>query len=101
MTDNGSCYRSSAFRKACTQLGLKHLFTQPYTPRPTAKTNALSIPLCASGPTPDPIKTPTNAPRHCLCGCKDTTGTDRTVPCNANHPVSRLHLEDNALTTHS
>jgi transposase len=27
MTDNGSCYRSKAFGKACKRLGLKHIFT--------------------------------------------------------------------------
>ncbi len=33
MTDNGSCYRSRRFRNACRRLGLKHIFTRPYTPR--------------------------------------------------------------------
>jgi transposase len=33
MTDNGSCYRSQAFAKACRRLGLKHLRTRPYTSR--------------------------------------------------------------------
>jgi transposase InsO family protein len=33
MTDNGSCYRSKAFAKACASLGLKHIFTKPYTPK--------------------------------------------------------------------
>src|SRR4051812_14920392 len=28
-TDNGSCYRSSAFRKACRDHGLKHIRTRP------------------------------------------------------------------------
>ena len=37
MTDNGSCYRSRAFAKACKQLGLKHIFTKPYTPRTNGK----------------------------------------------------------------
>ena len=32
MTDNGSCYKSHAFRDACKRLGLKHLRTKPYTP---------------------------------------------------------------------
>ena len=32
MSDNGSCYRSKAFRKACRDLGLKHIRTRPYTP---------------------------------------------------------------------
>ena len=37
MTDNGSCYRSKAFRKACRRLGLRHIFTRPYTPRTNGK----------------------------------------------------------------
>ena len=35
MTDNGSCYRSKAFRSACRDLGLKHIRTKPYTPKTT------------------------------------------------------------------
>ena len=37
MTDNGSCYRSRAFGRACKQLGLKHIFTKPYTPKTNGK----------------------------------------------------------------
>jgi transposase InsO family protein len=37
MTDNGSCYRSKAFRKACKKLGLKHIRTRPYTPKTNGK----------------------------------------------------------------
>lgn len=37
MTDNGSCYRSKAFGKACKRLGLKHIFTRPYTPKTNGK----------------------------------------------------------------
>ena len=37
MTDNGSCYRAKAFRNACKRLGIKHLFTKPYTPRTNGK----------------------------------------------------------------
>jgi transposase InsO family protein len=37
MTDNGSCYRSRAFAKACKQLGLKHIRTRPYTPKTNGK----------------------------------------------------------------
>ena len=37
MTDNGSCYRARAFAKACRRLGLRHVRTRPYTPRPTAR----------------------------------------------------------------
>ena len=37
MTDNGSAYRSHAFRRACAEAGLRHLRTRPYTPRTNGK----------------------------------------------------------------
>ncbi len=33
----GSCYRSHRFRAACEQLGIRHRFTRPYTPRTNGK----------------------------------------------------------------
>ncbi len=37
MTDNGSCYKAFAFRRACKRLGLRHIRTKPYTPRTNGK----------------------------------------------------------------
>ena len=37
MTDNGSCYRSTTFRAVCKRLGLRQIFTRPYTPRTNGK----------------------------------------------------------------
>lgn len=37
MSDNGSCYKAHDFRKACEQLGLKHVRTKPYTPKTNGK----------------------------------------------------------------
>ena len=37
LTDNGSAYRSYLFAKSCRELGLKHRFTRPYTPRTNGK----------------------------------------------------------------
>lgn len=37
MTDNGSCYKSFAFREACRDLGLRHIRTKPYTPKTNGK----------------------------------------------------------------
>ncbi len=37
MTDNGSCYKSHAFRTACRELGLRHIRTKPYTPKTNGK----------------------------------------------------------------
>jgi len=37
MTDNGSCYKSFAFRRACKRFNLKHIRTKPYTPKTNGK----------------------------------------------------------------
>jgi len=37
MTDNGSCYRSFAFARACKRLKLRHIRTRPYTPKTNGK----------------------------------------------------------------
>lgn len=37
MTDNGSGYRSQAWRQTCAELGLRHLRTRPYRPRTNGK----------------------------------------------------------------
>jgi transposase InsO family protein len=41
LTDNGHCYRSHAFRAAVLQLGIRHHFTRPYTPRTNGKAERL------------------------------------------------------------
>lgn len=37
LSDNGTNYRSKVFRAACLALGVRHLRTQPYTPRTNGK----------------------------------------------------------------
>ena len=37
LTDNGSCYRSQRFAATCRRLGIRQLFTRPYTPRTNGK----------------------------------------------------------------
>jgi transposase InsO family protein len=37
MTDNGSCYNSRAFARACKRFGLRHIRTRPYTPKTNGK----------------------------------------------------------------
>ena len=37
MSDNGSCYKSFAFRRLCKRLGLRHIRTKPYTPKTNGK----------------------------------------------------------------
>jgi len=83
MTDNGSCYRSKAFAKACRDLGLKHVRTRPYTPkttyRITARPSASFRRRCANGPTPLPIRHQITAQPNCLSGYTDTIGIVHTA----------------------
>ena len=37
LTDNGGCYRSTAFAVACDELGVGHRFTRPYRPQTNGK----------------------------------------------------------------
>lgn len=37
MTDNGSCYKSRDFARACKRFKLKHIRTKPYTPKTNGK----------------------------------------------------------------
>jgi transposase InsO family protein len=37
LTDNGVCYRSKLFARACADLGIRHRRTRPYTPRTNGK----------------------------------------------------------------
>ena len=37
LSDNGSCYRSHAWRDTCTELGIKHKRTRPYRPQTNRK----------------------------------------------------------------
>lgn len=37
VTDNGACYKSKAFAKACKRLKIKHIRTKPYTPKTNGK----------------------------------------------------------------
>lgn len=37
LSDNGSCYRSYAWREACTELGVKPKWTRPYRPQTNGK----------------------------------------------------------------
>ena len=80
MTDNGSCYRSKAFCKACRDLGLKHIRTRPYTPRTNGKAERFIQTALANGPTPKPIRhIRRGALPSCRSGCTDTTGIVRTA----------------------
>lgn len=37
LSDNGACYRSHAWRDACSELGIRHSRTRPYRPQTNGK----------------------------------------------------------------
>jgi len=100
LTDNGSCYKSVVFRKACLRLGIKHKFTRPYTP----KTNGKAERFIQS------------ALREWAYARTYQHSAERTAALplwlqrynwrrphrslQRKPPISRLHLEDNLLTSH-
>jgi transposase InsO family protein len=49
MTDNGACYKSRAFARACKRLKLKHIRTKPYTPKTNGKAERFTKHHSASG----------------------------------------------------
>ena len=62
MTDNGSCYRSKAFARACRRFGLKHIFTKPYTPKTNGKAERFIQTSLREWLTPAPITPQMNGP---------------------------------------
>ena len=76
MTDNGSCYRSRAFAKACATSPSNTSPPGPTPHRPTARPSASSRPRCASGPTLPPSKPQSSAKPSSQSGSIATTGID-------------------------
>ena len=86
MTDNGSCYKSFAFRRLCKRLGLKHIRTRPTPQKPMARLSASSRPVYESGLTLRPITTHGKDPNSCRIGCTATIGTGLTPASVLKHP---------------
>ena len=78
MTDNGSCYKSFAFRDACRELGLKHIRTKPYTPKTNGKAERFIQTALREWAYAQAYPKSRRARRRtALSGCTDTTGIDR------------------------
>ena len=86
MTDNGSCYKSRAFGRACKRLGLKHIRTRPYTPKTNVRPSALSKQHSASGLTPRPTSAQITAAQNFRSGSIATTGTVPMAVSAPNRP---------------
>jgi hypothetical protein len=85
LSDNGSAYRSHAWRDACLQLGIKPKRTRPYGPRPTARSNAFTAPWPTGGPSSGCSAANSPAVRPCPAGYTSTTITGPTPRSAAAH----------------
>ena len=56
LSDNGSCYRSRAWRQTCPELGVTPKFTRPPGRRPTGKQNGSTGPWSTSGHSTGPTR---------------------------------------------
>ena len=90
--DNGSCYKAKTFAAVCRDLKLKHIRTEPYTPKSNGKLlgdvdhrlpvngpRGSSRPPCANGPIPAPAQRPSSAKTSCRNGPTCTIGIARTA----------------------
>ena len=75
MTDNGSAYRSHAFRRACADAGLRHLRTRPYTPRTNGKAERFIQTALREWAYARPYPAPASAATPSTPGCTTTTTT--------------------------
>ena len=101
MTDNGSCYKSKDFARACRDLGLKHIRTRPYTPKTNGKaerfiqTALREWAYARPYPTSDHRKAQLPNWTHMYNWHRPHGGL------NAKTPISRLNLtRDNLLRLH-
>jgi transposase InsO family protein len=100
LTDNGPCYKANRFARLCSQLGLKHRRTRPYTPRTNGKAERF-------------IKTAINEWAYAST-FQNSTERTASLPAwthqynwhrphaslNQQPPISRAGLDDNNLLTH-
>ena len=92
MSDNGPCYASRAFARACRELGLRYVRTRPYTPKTNGKAERC-------GPMPSHIQRRSCVPPNCHNGSTATMASPAWQP-KIHTPISRLGLTDNLLRLH-
>ena len=101
MTDNGSCYRSKAFARACNGSVSSTSAPSPIRPRPTARPSASSKPRCANGPMPAPINTSDQRAAELPIWLHRYNWHRPHGSIKSKPPISRLGLtEDNLLRLH-
>jgi len=102
MTDNGSCYISSAFAKACRKRGLKHIRTRPYTPRTNGKAERFIQTALREWAYARAYQSSDQRARHLPDWLHAYNWHRPHGSLKAKPPISRLRLtEDNLLRLHS
>jgi transposase InsO family protein len=86
MTDNGSAYSSHAFRRACVHVGLRHLRTKPYAPRPNGKAERFIQTSLREWAYARPTIRPPSALRGLRRGSLSTTRGDHIQPSAIGRP---------------
>lgn len=102
MTDNGSCYRSRDFRDACKALGLRQIFTRPYTPRTNGKAERFIQTALREWAYARPYHHSDQRTAELPLWLHRYNWHRPHGSLKANTPISRLRLtEDNVLRLHS
>ena len=84
MTDNGSAYRSHAFRQAIHDAGLKHKRTRPYTPRTNGKAERFIQTSLREWAYLQAFASSAERAPPCGPGCTATTAADPIQPLAAS-----------------
>ncbi|MDJ0945323.1 MAG: IS481 family transposase [Kiloniellales bacterium] len=102
MTDNGSCYRSEDFAKACKQLKLRHIRTRPYTPKTNGKAERFIQTALREWAYARAYQTSVQRAKDLPIFLHRYNWHRPHGSLKANTPISRLNLsEDNLLRLHS
>lgn len=102
MTDNGACYKSKAFAKACRDLGLRHIRTKPYTPRTNGKAERFIQTLLREWAYAQAYPNSTRRARELPFWLHRYNWHRPHGGLNSEPPISRIGLtEDNLLRLHS
>jgi transposase InsO family protein len=102
MTDNGSCYRAKTFRAACKRLGLRQIFTRPYTPRTNGKAERFIQSALREWAYPRAYQSSDQRSAELLNWLHCYNWHRPHGSLKAKTPISRLGLsEDNLLRLHS
>ncbi len=102
MTDNGSCYKSKDFAKACKALAVKHIRTKPYTPKTNGKAERFIQTALREWAYARPYSSSENRKSHLPNWTHLYNWRRPHSSLKSKTPISRLVLnEDNLLRLHT